>query len=522
MMKLSSLRFASLLLPLGHLAFACESEQCGDLVQTLAHRLPNTTVRSAEYIKAGANLFAPATHSTCTEFNSTMPFNFCRVRMQTRTGPDSAVDFETWLPSNWTGRFLAVGNGGLGGCIAYSDMAYGGQRGFAVVGTNNGHDGNTGLPFFNSSGVLEDYAYRAVHTGVVIGKQATAAFYGQKHTRAYWLGCSTGGRQGFMEAQMFPNDFDGIVAGAPAFAFTSLMLWEGFFYTITGGPRSPTFISESLWSSVYQDIMKQCDGLDGRVDGIIEDPDLCQYRPESLICTLGQNTSCLTGVQAETVRRVFSPLYGGDGKMVYPRITPGTDSASSLWSGTMFRYSLEWLRYVVYKNPSWNGTIGIQDIEAALKVSAFGVDAFNGDLSEARRLGTKILHYHGLADPLISPENSARYYNHVSRTMQLPSGKLDDFYRFFRISGMAHCAGGPGATYIGNRATALAGEEPDRNVLAAIVEWVEKGKAPEYILGTALDRDNQTAFQRRHCKYPLRNVYSGSGDPNSADSWNCI
>jgi feruloyl esterase len=403
-------------------------------------------------------------------------------------------------------------------------MAYAVERGFAAVGTNNGHDGNVGRPFYNKPGVIEDFAYRAVHTGVVLGKQITEALYGRKHTKSYYLGCSTGGRQGFMEAQRFPEDFDGIVAGAPAFDFTGLQSSSAWYYNIVGTPSSPTFLTRDLWRLVLEDTLKQCDGLDGHVDTVIEDPDLCHYRPERLLCSANQTTNCLTGVQAETVRRVYSPLYDKYGELVYPRMQPGAESSAILWNGRPFAYALEWWQYVVYNDPSFDGNMTLDDIEAARNAETYGIDAFDGNLSGVKDFGTKILHYHGLQDNLITSDNSARYYNLVSRTMQLRSEELDNFYRYFRISGMAHCSGGTGAYNIGNQAWGLAGEQPEENVLAAIVQWVEEGEAPEYVLGTAYagtSRD-EIKFQRRHCKYPLRNVYKGSGDPNSADSWECI
>ncbi|KAI9166367.1 putative feruloyl esterase B-1 [Paramyrothecium foliicola] len=461
------------------------SRQCAALADTLTENLANTTISFSEYVHAGTNLSVPSTHPTCENVSGAFDFSFCRVGLTAHTGPESNVKLETWLPLNWTGRFLSVGNGGLGGCIGYSDMAYAVERGFAAVGTNNGHDGNTGLPFYNKPGVVEDFAYRAVHTGVVLGKQVTEALYGKKHTKSYYLGCSTGGRQGFMEAQRFPEDFDGIVAGAPAFDFTGLQSSSGWYYTIVGQPGSPTFLTRQLWQLVVQDTLKMCDGLDGHVDSVIEDPDLCQYRPERLLCSGNQTENCLTGVQAETVRRVYAPLYDKFGKLVYPRMQPGVESSGILWNGRPFAYALEWWQYVIYNDPSYAGNMTLDDIEAARNAETYGIDAFQGDLSGVKDRGTKILHYHGLQDNLITSDNSARYYDLVSRTMELTSEELDEFYRYFRISGMAHCAGGTGAQNIGNRAATLAGEDPEENVLSAIVQWVEEGKAPEHVLGTA-------------------------------------
>ncbi|KAF7551030.1 hypothetical protein G7Z17_g5316 [Cylindrodendrum hubeiense] len=433
---------------------------------------------------------------------------------------------DAWLPLSWNGRFLGVGNGGLNGCIKYNDINYGATHGFATIGTNNGHDGVSGLPFYKNSGVVEDYVYRSIHLEAKIGKQISHEFYGTGPAKSYYLGCSTGGRQGFKEAQEFPEDFDGIVAGAPAFNLNALMYWTGQVYLKTGEPGSPTFLSASHWDLVYKDILRQCDGLDGVVDGVIEDPNLCQYRPEALICAAEQLDECLTGTQAETVRAIFSPVYDSEGNVIYPRLQPGANSTEWYFNGKPHSYPVDWFRYAIYNDTEWDiKTLSSKDWIAASKLNPFNVSTWEGDLSRARAQGTKILHYHGLQDPAISSENSARYYDHVSRTMGLSSAELDDFYRYFRISGLAHCRGGDGASFIGSSEETFATYDPDSNALAAIVRWVEEGIAPEYILGTQY-RDGSRSTgdlvaQRKHCKYPARNIYDGHGNPSSADSWHC-
>ncbi|CRK28919.1 hypothetical protein BN1708_015385 [Verticillium longisporum] len=521
-MKSLNLPAAMLLVPAAQFVMGACASRCSTLVDSL--ELEDTTVWFSNHVAAGTNITFPENHPTCTRASQVVDVDICRVSMLTTTGPTSNTSIEVWLPANWTGRFLSTGNGGTGGCIQYEDINYAVSQGFAAVGTNNGHNGTIGEPFLNNPGVIEDFAYRALHLGVVLGKQVTKAFYGKEHTKSYYLGCSTGGRQGFKEAQDFPEDFDGIVAGAPAFAFTNLTSWSGSFFTKTGPPGSPTFLTTEQWNAVWQNMLVQCDGLDGQVDGILEDPDLCQYRPEALICGVNTTGTCLTGTQAQTVRAVFSDLHGIDGSLVYPRMQP-SPQLGLLLGGRPFPYTNDWFRNVVYNDSNWDAaTLGPADYAAAAKQNPFNIATWEGDLSGVRDRGARILHYHGLQDPIISSDNSARYYNHVSRTMGLTSAELDEFYRYFRISGLNHCAGGPGATFIGNRAVAVAGDEPERNVLSAIVRWVEEGIAPEHILGTAYINGTKTAgvnFERKHCKYPARNVYQ-SGDPKLADSWACV
>ncbi|KAK2039348.1 tannase and feruloyl esterase [Colletotrichum somersetense] len=514
---------AMLLVPAAHYVMSAPVDDCAAMATTL--QLPNTTVWFSTAVPAGTNLTFPENHPTCTRPSQVVDVDICRISMLTVTGPTSNISLEAWLPSNWTGRFLSTGNGGTGGCIQYEDLNYAATQGFAAVGANNGHNGTIGSPFLNNPGVIEDFAWRSMHTGVVIGKEVTKAFYGKEHTKSYYLGCSTGGRQGFKEAQDFPDDFDGIVAGAPAVAFNNLTSWSGHFFPATGYPNASTFLSADLWNVVYQDVLAQCDGLDGQVDGIIEDPDLCQYRPEALICGTNQTTGCLTGTQAQTVRTVFGDLYGEDGAFVYPRLQPGAQTTPILLNGQPFPYTVDWFVNVIYNDTNWNPlTIGPKDYAAAARQDPGGIQTWKGDLSAVRDRGTKILHYHGLQDPIISSDNSARYYNHVSRTMGLTSDQLDEFYRYFRISGMNHCSGGPGATFIGNQQKSVANYDPESNVLSAIVRWVEEGIAPDSILGTAYVNGTQggvVQFKRNHCKYPARNVYK-AGNPNLPESWTCV
>lgn len=505
----------------GALPQADLTAKCANLVDGLT--LPNTTVWFSETVAANTNISFPDNDPTCGRPGMPVSVDLCRVAMQvaTSSSPPGNISLEAWLPLEWNGRYLSTGNGGLSGCIQYEDIAYGVSQGFATVGANNGHNGTSGEPLYKNPSVLEDFAYRSVHLGTVLGKQVTEAFYGKEHSKSYYLGCSTGGRQGFKEAQDFPGDFDGIVAGAPAFAFNNLISWCGSFYVISGPPGSPTFVDKEQLALVLKDVLAQCDSLDGLVDGIIEDPDLCQYRPEALLCGANETTNCLTGIQAQSVRAVFSDLHGKDGAIVGPRLQPGGDP-SLLMSGSPVPYVQDWFRYVVHNDSSWDpATIGPEDYAAAAQLNPFNIQTWEGDLSGARDHGTKILHYHGLQDYIISSDISARYYNHVARTMGLTSAELDDFYRYFRVSGMNHCQGGPGATRIGNRLDAVAGYEPEKNVLWAIVKWVEEGVGPEYIQGTGVNEANVT-FSRRHCKYPLRGKYSGSGDPKDPDSWECI
>ncbi|KAF2736301.1 tannase and feruloyl esterase [Polyplosphaeria fusca] len=490
-------------------------------------KIKDATVYFSQFVEGGTNLDIPDYNVTCGAPNQFVPSDICRIGLFVATSKRSGINMEAWLPANWTGRFLSTGNGGVGGCIGYDDMAYTTSLGFASVGANNGHNGTGGGAFYNNPDVVADFAYRSLHTGVVVGKQISKTFYGKDHSKSYYLGCSTGGRQGFKEAQDFPEDFDGIVAGAPAVAFNNLSSWSGVFYTYTGPPTAATYVPTNLWPVIHADILKQCDSIDGYADGILEDPSLCKYDPTGLTCKSGQSSNCLTATQVNTVKKIFSPVYTDDGSLVYPRMQPGSEIVASFvyYNGQPFPYTEDWYRYAIYNDPTWDpATLDSDDMEYAARKNPSNIETWKGDLSAVKKRGTKIIHYHGLMDAIISSENSPRYYEHVSKTMGLSPQQLDSFYRFFRISGMGHCAGGDGAHAIGQSRSEVNSLDPSQNVLQAMVQWVEKGVAPETIVGTRWVDDTQSLgvdYQRAHCKYPKRNVYNG-GDPKKIGSWKCV
>ncbi|KAJ7270681.1 Tannase/feruloyl esterase [Mycena haematopus] len=491
--------------------------------------IPNATIAGSSFVAAGTNLTFPTEDPTCAPLFQVVSSDLCRVVLSVATSNRSSTAMEVWLPSNWTGRFLSTGNGGLAGCLAYLDMDYASSLGFATTGSNNGHSGTSGASFLNNIEVVKDFAWRSLLTSALVGQQITRDFYGKPHNKSYYSGCSTGGRQGWKMAQDYPGVFDGIVAGAPAFAWDDLMSWSGRFYSIIANAGPDGYPPLSMWAAIDAELLKQCDGIDGALDGIIEDPSLCSFRPEALICPPGDSSSCLTSKQARTVRAIFEPLYGVNGSLVFPGLEYGPLQVAAIfviYSSSQLMIVDNWYRFAVFNDPGLNTTFLTPDeIAFASNLNPAGVDAWSGDLSKFRDRGAKILHYHGQQDEGISSANSNRYYNHVSRTMGLPSSSLDEFYRFFRISGLGHCGGGQGATFIGLTGNNVASLDPDENVLTAMVRWVEKGIAPETITGTAYIAQTPALgvdFKRAHCRYPYRNVYTGKGNVKDPASWKCI
>ncbi|KAH7317700.1 Tannase/feruloyl esterase [Rhexocercosporidium sp. MPI-PUGE-AT-0058] len=510
------------------------SGTCTSLLTSLSS-LPNSTIHFAQYLPAGTNISLPQDYdlASCGFASQVINVDLCRVAMEVKTSERSAITLEAWLPgTEWTGRFLSTGNGGLSGCIQYRDMAYASGLGFATVGTNNGHNGTRGIAFGNNPDVVHDFSDRSMHTGVVIGKQITEKYYGCAHKKSYYLGCSSGGRQGFKAVQSYPEDFDGVVAGAPAFNFVNLSGWSALFYTLFGNDTSdPRFVTADQWAEVvHPEVLNQCDGIDGVVDGVIEDPELCRFRPEALLCApnAGNTTACLRKEQVESLRAVYTDYYGVDGKLIYARMQPGSELLARFvyYTTGAFQYSIDWYRYVVYNDTTWDpATYTIQDAKVANDQNPFNIATWDGDISAFQNAGGKLLHYHGLMDAIITSENSPVYYNLVSRTMGLNSSQLDDFYRFFRVAGMGHCTGGDGAFMIGNQAAGFTSTEPQKNVLMRMVDWVENGNAPETITGVKyVDNDKTKGVDvvRNHCKYPKRNTCVDPANYKKPEAWTCV
>ncbi|KAJ6592204.1 tannase and feruloyl esterase [Mycena vulgaris] len=505
-----NVKFFSKLLTTGFplLASWNPSEQhtkCLALKSSLA--IENTTILDTSYIAAGSTV---KPHGTCVpKAHASAPL--CRVQFSTATSATSSIRGEAWLPDEWYGRFLGVGNGGLGGCISYRELDYGSALHFATVATNNGHDGDTGLPFLGNPEVINDFAFRSIHVEAVVGKQIVETYYGQPQTKSYYVGCSTGGRQGMQTALKYPEDFDGILAGAPGTDFNNLLHWMGMLARHIGAPAgaaSPAFIPPALWKLVAQEVLKQCDGIDGVLDGIITEPDACDFRPEALVCEGSATDTCLTRPQVDALRKIYAPLYGNNGELLYPRLDPGAESISiggPNFSGAFLHYTTDWFKYAVLNASEFDfSQYGPAQGRLMADVNPGGIATFDGDLSAFRDRGGKFLTYHGRIDPLIPSGNSKRVYDLIARTLGAPS--LDTFYRLFLVPGMGHCAGGPGAAAFGQLGgVASPVNASTHNVLLALVDWVEGGAAPDEITGAAPD-----GATRVHCRYPRRSVWDGS------------
>ncbi|KAL5316270.1 hypothetical protein ACEPPN_015315 [Leptodophora sp. 'Broadleaf-Isolate-01'] len=491
--------------------------------------ITNSSRTVLEYVASGSTLALTDNVASCGRTSQAVATNLCRVGLSIPTSTKSSISFELWLPETWSGRFLGTGNGGIDGCLQYEGVAYAALNGFAAFGTNNGHNGTTAIDFLNNKEVGVDFAWRSLHTGTVSGKKLTKIFYGKEQKKSYYLGCSLGGRMGLKTADKFPNDFDGIVAGAPAVDFNNLVSWRASFFPITGPIGSSNFITSAMWGGlIHNAILAQCDHLDGVTDGIIEDPTKCNFDPSAIQCQGdAAPPTCLNAAQISQVKKIFAPYVDASNKIIYPGMQPGSEalSATRLYAGVPFAYSDEWFKYVVYSDPSWNAsTYSLSDAAEAERLNPGDIKTYPDSFKSFAAAGGKILSYHGQQDNQITSFQSNRFYDHLLK--KTPQSELEKYYRTFRISGMNHCNGGPGAWVFGQGGGAPSVGIPfekEKNILAAMVAWVERGIAPETIEGTKFTGDtvaNGVSFTRRHCRYPKKQVFTG-GDHTLSTNWRC-
>ncbi len=463
--------------------------------------LPHATITIAEDVPAG---------SFTTPFNATL-INlpaFCRVGATLSPSDDSNIKVEVWLPAGqWNSKLQAVGNGGWAGSIPYAAMANALRRGYAATATDTGHDGQGGNFALGHPERLIDYAYRSEHEMTLAAKAIVSAFYGTGAARAYWNGCSTGGRQALVEATRFPNDFDGIIAGAAANPKTLLDAWRMWMAQVAMKDRADRILT-SQYPLIHEAVLKQCDAIDGVKDGLIEDPLKCHFDPKPIVCKstddLTNEASCLTPRQAMSAQSLLGPAKTAKGKEVFPGYAPGSELGWGLLMAGPDPYSnpLDQYRYIVFNNPNWDWrTFDLErDLPAAEKAGAGTLSAVSTDLGAFARRGGKLLMYHGWADQDVPPMASINYYNSIQ-----PKSS-QDAVRLFMVPGMNHCAGGEGPNTF--------------DAVAALERWVEQQKAPTRIIASH-STNGKVDRTRPLCAYPQTAHYKGSGDINDAENFVC-
>jgi len=435
---------------------------------------------------------------------------FCRVTATLTPTTDSDIKIEVWMPAqNWNSKLVGIGNGVWAGSINYFALAEPLSRGYATVATDTGHVG-TGMDARFAVGHREkliDFGYRAVHEMTVKAKTILAAYYGKKEHLSLWVSCSTGGRQGLMEAYRYPEDYDGISSMAPANPMVGLMigsLWTGYAAMKDDARR----LAMPQIMAANRAYMKQCDETDGLKDGIVSDPERCSYDPGTVQCKEGDQNDCLTAQQVAALR----DIYGGTknpatGELVFAGFPPGSEQQlMALISGPEpFLVATSYFRDIVFKNPQWDykSYDYNKDLEASFKAGSDILDVPSNGLTRFFEGGGKLLLSHGWADGLIPAPNTVAFYKSMIANMD--PDKAAESVRLFMVPGMGHCGGGDAPCVF--------------DMLSVIDKWAEEGKAPDSIIASRAP--NQKPMTRPICPYPRIARYKGTGDTDDAANFIC-
>jgi feruloyl esterase len=511
-------------------------------------QLKHMTITSAEDNTSG----------TFTVPNSGQPITglpaFCRVAATLTPTSDSSIKIEVWLPeaTAWNGRFLGTGGEGFQGVISYVNyLSPGIKHGFATANSDLGtgssgcttnycgsaNPQSTGL--FGHPERIKDFGYRAIHLMTLRGKEIAKAFYHpQNAQKAYFFGCSTGGRNALMEAQRFPEDYNGIVAGDASFNLTHLTVAGLDLWQVTHATPPGSFILPVQMTLINQAVLAQCVGQDGGVktDQFLTDPRDCHFDPKVLQCTGANTPLCLSAEQVTTMTNYYAgAIDPRTGEIIYPGYERGNETSDPSVLGLVLQESLpepayDGLFYWVFgpsfgypaSETNYNNFDFHKDVDKVDDLLAEPLNAVSTDLSDFKQRGNKLIMYHGWADPLIPSQSSINYFNAlvrhhsddddgVQQARFEPDGdnnlrKTQEYARLFMVPGMYHCQGGPGPNMF--------------DALTPLVTWVEQGVAPETIPATNVA--DTPPMTRPLCVFPKVAKYKGSGDPNSADNFACV
>jgi feruloyl esterase len=496
----------AILLAAAGFAPAAGAASCDSLASL---KLPDTTITMARTVGAGEFVMPPTTLRPQPGLDFKALPAFCRVAATLTPSKDSEIKVEVWMPaSGWNGKFQAVGNGGWSGAVVYPSLARALARGYATASTDTGHEGPNGRFAMGHPEKLIDFGYRAVHEMTVKAKALIAAYYGDSPKKSYWNGCSSGGKQGLKEAQRFPTDFDGIVAGAPANYWTHLMTGE-LWIAQAAHKSEAGFIPPAKFGIIHKAALEACDALDRVKDGLIEDPTRCHFDPKVVECKGDETADCLTPAQVETARKIYTPAKNPrTGQEIFPAMAPGSELG---WSGLAgeqpFPIPVDHYRFVVFKNPDWDWRALNFDSDVALadKTDHDTINAIDPNLKPFVAHGGKLLLYHGWNDQLIAPGNSVNYYKSVIARLG-GADKAADSVRLFMIPGMGHCSGGEGTSTL--------------DPMKVIETWVEDGKAPDQIQAAHVEQ-GKVSRTRPLCPYPQVARYKGSGSIDDAANFAC-
>jgi len=467
--------------------------------------VPSAAMTLAQTVPAGT--FTPPPGEDGAAFR-TLP-TFCRVAATLTPSSDSDIRIEVWMPATaWNGKFQAVGNGAFNGTINYSGMRAALARGYATSSTDTGHSGGGASWALGHPEKIVDFGWRAVHEMTTVAKRIIASHYERGPAFSYWNGCSAGGRQGMKAAQRFPDDFNGIIAGAPGLDWTARATQAVRVAKALESNESAR-LQPSHRRLLHAAVVDACDALDGVKDGLIESPEHCVFDPGRLECRGGDPAACLTKAQVETATLIYSsPVNPRTGRAI-----TGLARGSELgwtdlgWTASARATGLDQFRFIVFGDPRW--TIRQfefeTDIVRAEESDRDTINALHPNLKPFFDRGGKLLQYHGWSDPQISPLNSTQYYARVRETLG-GAPAVDDSYRLFMAPGMGHCGGGEGPNSF--------------DMVAALEQWVEHGRAADRILASRATR-GVVDMTRPLCPYPRVAAYTGTGSTNEAANFVC-
>lgn len=459
----------------------------------------------------------------------------CRVAAVSRPAPGSEIRFEVWMPepASWNGRLYGFGNGGLAGSIDRLALALALQRGYAAVSTDTGHqaDAFDGEWALGQPEKIRDYGNRAIHLMTVNAKALIGAYYGRPQDHAYFSSCSNGGRQALLEAQRHPEDYDGIVAGAPALDPAGMLAtWGWMEQALTQPPEA--YVPEKQLRHVTKAVMQACDTLDGVRDGVLENPRACRFDPAALRCAGGKH--CFSAAQVEALRKIYQGPPGEYAGRPYHGFEPGGEEAG--WvdftgkkpgSSGHARFLRQYMRNLVLQDPSWDlerfdFAADRVRLEERLQDITGATDA---DLGRFASRGGKLILYHGWSDPAIQPAYTISYYEQLRAQTRLVAA--DNFVQLYMVPGAGHCFGGAGPGHFGQMRP---GGDPAHSINAALEHWVEKGVKPGPIVATRHDSDARALLSselpkatrsRPLCPYPQTARWDGKGNTDKADSFSC-
>lgn len=440
--------------------------------------------------------------------------NLCRVRLRLQPTSGSDIKVEVWLPETWNSKLYGIGGTGFDGGLSLGGAAVlnrAAGQGYAAVVTDAGH---TPAPTVQTwvhrqPEKVVDFGHRANHLAAVVAKQVIAAYYRAPAERAYFLACSNGGRDGLMEVTRYPEDYDGVVAGAPARRYTEILTLLIWYHQAVHGPGGAPGL-ESKLGLISDAVLRKCDELDGVKDGILENPLRCDFDPASLQCEDGDAPGCLTAAEVGALRKIYGGPRLSNGERIYSGPAVGGEIIPAEWTGWVTSpqtavFGQEFYRWFVYDDPAWkveNFDID-RDYRAARERVAPIINAESPDISEFARRGGKLILYQGWHDPAITPAETIAYYEEMRRRL---GPTANDHARLFMVPGMGHCAGGPGATQF--------------DMQPALEKWVERGEAPDRIIAVKPGSGNPP-FSRPLCPWPKTAHYNGSGSTQDADNFTC-